>query len=77
MPLYIGGGLVRSSGGWSAVKAMRAVKVFQKADERILGDGEFVERVLAEAEDQLKRKHALQAAGADFEQVAEKVCEML
>jgi REP element-mobilizing transposase RayT len=73
----IGGGLLRSSGGWSAVKAMRAVKVFQKADERILGDGEFVKRVLAEAEDQLKRKYALQAAGVDLEQVAEKVCELL
>jgi REP element-mobilizing transposase RayT len=73
----VGGGLVRSSGGWSAVKAMRAFKVFQKADERILGDGEFVERVLAEAEDQLKRKYALQAAGVDLNQVADKVCEIL
>ncbi len=73
----IGGGLVRSSGGWSAVKAMRSVKVFQKADERILGDGKFVERVIAEAEDQLKRKYALQAAGVDLEQVAKKVCEIL
>jgi hypothetical protein len=73
----IGGGLVRSSGGWSAVKAMRVAKVFQKADERILGDGDFVERVLAEAQDQLKRKYALQAAGVDLEQVAKKVCELL
>ena len=73
----IGGGLVRSSGGWSAVKAMRASKVFQKADERLLGDGDFVERVLAEAQDQLKRKYALQAVGVDLEQVAERVCELL
>ena len=61
----IGGGLVRSSGGWAAVKAQRAANVFQKADDRILGDGKFVERVLAQANDQLKRKYALQAAGVD------------
>ena len=73
----IGGGLVRSSGGWSAVKAMRAAKVYQKADERILGDGDFVERVLAEAEDQLKRKYALQAAGVDLKQVEDRVFEIL
>jgi len=41
-----GGGMVRSSGGWSGLRAMRRAKVFQKADERILGDGDFVEQVL-------------------------------
>jgi len=38
----IGGGLIRSQGGWANVKAMRRAKIFEKADERILGDGDFV-----------------------------------
>ena len=34
--------LVRFVGGGSAVKALRQVEFRQKADERILGDGDFV-----------------------------------
>ena len=32
----IGGGLIRSSGGWSSVKTMRKAKIYEKGDERIL-----------------------------------------
>ncbi len=39
----IGGGLIRSHGGWAAVRKLRAAKAYQKGDERILGDGDFVE----------------------------------
>ena len=39
----IGGGLIRSVGGWSAVRALRKMGAYQKGDERILGDGDFVE----------------------------------
>ncbi len=35
-PYLIGGGLIRSTGGWAAVKELRAAKKFQKSDERIL-----------------------------------------
>ena len=35
----IGSKLIRSQGGWANVKAMRRAKIFEKADERILGDG--------------------------------------
>ena len=45
-----GGGLSRSAGGWEAVKALREGNVYQRNDERILGDGDFVGRVLASAE---------------------------
>jgi putative transposase len=46
-PELTGGGFIRSHGGWAAVKAMRRAREFQKSDERILGDGVFVEKVLA------------------------------
>ena len=53
-PELVGGGLVRSLGGWSAVKAMRRSADRKMSDERILGSGEFVERIIKEAETQIK-----------------------
>ncbi len=72
----IGGGLIRSHGGWANVKAMRRAKIFEKADERILGDGFFVQEVLVRAEEKLKRRYALQAKGVSLERVAERVAEL-
>jgi hypothetical protein len=40
-----GGGLLRSAGGWSMVKTLRRSESRMKGDERILGDGDFVETV--------------------------------
>ncbi len=41
-PELVGGGLIRSMGGWSAVLAMRRRGAKEVADQRILGDGDFV-----------------------------------
>ena len=49
-PDLVGGGLVRSLGGWAAVRAMRPRTPEDMADPRILGCGDFVERLLHEAE---------------------------
>ena len=70
-----GGGLVRSQGGWANVKAMRRAKILEKADERILGDGEFVEEVLSLAEEKLRRKYAMEAKGISLESIAELVAK--
>jgi putative transposase len=56
--ILIGGGLIRSNGGWANVKVERRAKIYEKADERILGDGDFVQEVLARAEEKLKRRYA-------------------
>ncbi len=72
----IGGGLIRSHGGWANVKAMRRAKIIEKADERILGDGDFVQEVLARAEEKLKRRYDLQAKGVSLERVTERVAEL-
>jgi len=45
-PELVGGGLIRSLGGWSAVKAIRHSGDRELSDDRILGSGEFVERVI-------------------------------
>ena len=47
-PELQGGGLRRSAGGWEAVAALRRGREQWAADERILGSGPFVERVLEE-----------------------------
>jgi putative transposase len=44
----VGGGLIWSVGGWSGVLALRKRGEKAVSDERILGDGEFVDRVLEE-----------------------------
>lgn len=54
-PDLIGGGLVRSLGGWAVVKSVRRRDVKEKGDERVLGSGKFVEKLLNEAE--RKTKH--------------------
>ena len=54
-PELTGGGLIRSLGGWAAAKALRKANTLQKGDERILGDGDFVEAVLSEANEVYER----------------------
>ncbi len=49
-PELVGGGLVRSAGGWAEVRALRGQKEPMAGDPRILGSGEFVEGLLREAE---------------------------
>jgi REP element-mobilizing transposase RayT len=73
----VGGGLIRSAGGWDAVKALRKAGMFEKSDERILGDGSFVEEVLAAAEEHLEQKTRLRAQGVDLDKVAARVSELM
>ncbi len=53
-PDLTGGGLIRSKGGWSVVKAMRKAGVKENSDERILGNGEFVSEVISHAQEKIK-----------------------
>ena len=76
-PDLVGGGLVRSAGGWSALKSLRQAGFRQKADERILGGGDFVSEVLQAAQECLDRKYRLKAAGYDFEKVVHRVGNLL
>ena len=72
-----GGGLLRSAGGWEGVKLLREEKVYQKNDERILGDGDFVGRVLASAEETMEKRYALRSAGLGLDGIASRVSEVL
>jgi REP element-mobilizing transposase RayT len=44
-----GGGLLRSAGGWKGVLALRRSNEQWRSDERVLGEGSFVEDVLEKA----------------------------
>ena len=72
-----GGGLIRSAGGWEAVKALKKEKVYQRSDERILGDGDFVGRVLGSAEEAMEKRYAFRARGFDLTKTASRVSEVL
>jgi len=76
-PDLMGGGLIRSSGGWSIVKALRKSAIRIKGDERILGDGDFVEKVLNEARESLERKYTLEEQGHDFAWLVKRVAMLL
>ena len=73
----VGGGLIRSAGGWAVVKAMRGAQDRMKGDERILGDGEFTQSVLDEAAERLKERYRLQAQGYDLDKVTRRVSSEL
>ena len=72
-PDLTGGGLVRSAGGWSALRAMRNGENRMKGDERILGQGDFVETVLKAAQENLDRKSRIRALGYDFDWLVGRV----
>jgi REP element-mobilizing transposase RayT len=75
-PELIGGGLVRSSGGWAAVRLLRKSGTVLRSDERILGDSNFVKEVLEKAGESLSAKYALAMRGIDFEKLVCLVSEL-
>jgi putative transposase len=76
-PDLTGGGLIRSAGGWSAVKALPRADTYMKGDERILGDSEFVQSVLKQNEQAYDRRYRLKARGVDLNVIAHRVSELL
>jgi REP element-mobilizing transposase RayT len=71
-----GGGLIRSLGGWGAVKSLRRKREHIKGDERILGDSDFVESVLSGQNERLERCYALLTKGFDFQALVRRVGEI-
>jgi putative transposase len=72
-----GGGLVRSVGGWSEVKRLRRMRQDHvMSDERILGDSEFVDSVLSQAEEKYERYYELKRQGYNLDRIAERVAKI-
>lgn len=68
-PDLVGGGLVRSSGGWAALKAIRLTGERIMGDERILGGSDFVDSVLKSANENYEKRTRLLAHGLTLDQL--------
>ena len=73
-PELTGGGLVRSLGGWSQVLSVRRRGEKAEYDERILGNGEFVNRVLRESEEKQIRQLKIKHEGVTIMRIVEQEC---
>jgi len=77
-PELTGGGLIRSMGGWKEIsKSPKLSGERIKADERILGDSDFVLSVLSEANERLDRSYELQSKGIDLDWLADRAEKVL
>jgi REP element-mobilizing transposase RayT len=74
-PELVGGGLVRSLGGWSEVVSMRRHGDREMSDERILGNGDFVQRILEEAEERQKLQFSACDRQRKIDELIVKTCE--
>jgi len=74
-PELVGGGLIRSLGGWFEVKALRKMGGHALADERILGSGDFVERIIKESEGHVRRQFSGLERGEQINRVVYEYCE--
>jgi REP element-mobilizing transposase RayT len=75
-PELMGGGLIRSIGGWGEVRALRQSEVRMKGDERILGETSFVLEVLAAHEEALRRRRHTEADSQDLDALAQRAAAM-
>lgn len=76
-PELVGGGLIRSLGGWAEVKKIRLKGHKRlKGDERILGSSDFVMMILSEANEKYDRLYELKSKGYNLNKLEERVTEI-
>ena len=71
----VGGGLIRSLGGWSQVLSLRDSKKDLRHDARILGGGDFVQDILRDADRSLRRQLKLGERSRSIDQAIKRMCE--
>jgi putative transposase len=59
------------------LKELQLANVYWRGDERILGEGDFVDEVLRAAEERLARREVLKRQGWDLQRLVREICEML
>jgi REP element-mobilizing transposase RayT len=69
----MGGGLSRSSGGWSQVLSLRNKEDKLAWDERVLGSSEFVQSILSEADEKEKDTLRLSLKKHDLSSIAKRI----
>ncbi|MGD9353577.1 MAG: hypothetical protein PVI72_11665 [Desulfobacterales bacterium] len=66
---FTGGGLLRNVGEWAALNALRKGKDWDKSDERILGDSDFVNIVLRHADEQMENSYRFKPEGFELDDI--------
>ena len=74
-PELVGGRRSRLNGEWFSVRGQRRRSERESRDERILGSGEFVERVLREADAGMARQEGLRKTKRHAERVVAEGCK--
>ena len=74
-PELVGGGLVRSLGGWSEVRAARRRGALDACDPRILGNSDFVSDVIQSSNQRLRQSPRAVAARPEIETLCRQACE--
>ncbi len=74
-PELVGGGLIRSAGGWSALQSTRSAGLRIMGDERILGSTDFVESVLKQADEEYNKKTFVMVKGIDLDTLINTVAK--
>jgi putative transposase len=72
-PELVGGGLIRSLGGWAEVLSVRRRGTRVSSDQRILGSSEFVEDLLSEVDEREKDTLRLSVRVRDLGSVAKEI----
>jgi putative transposase len=73
-PELVGGGLIRSLGGWSQVLSLRGSREKMEHDSRILGSGDFVAEVIREAERKVRRYLRASEMKSSIDEAIKEVC---
>jgi len=58
------------------LKSLRRANIHFKSDERVLGDSDFVERVLMAAVEALERKYELKSKGYNIDKLSDRVAKI-
>jgi hypothetical protein len=74
-PALVGGGLIRSLGGWSQVLPLRRKGIKVAFDERVLGGDDFIKRLLSEAEEREKETLRISRKVPDLQVLAKRITE--
>lgn len=74
-PELVGGGVARSYGGWSAVLSLRKSHDKIAGDQRILGTGDFVQRVLSESGEPLRHRFSPAERSKRIEALLKEECQ--
>ena len=73
-PELVGGGLIRSLGGWSQVLPLRGSRERLEHDDRILGNGDFVAAIMREAETKIRRYLRISEMKTSIDNAIKEIC---